>query len=198
MRVLITGASGFAGRHLVSLCAGEGCSVTGLGRRAATDLDLPAELASYEAVDLADPEQAEDAVRSGAPDRVFHLAADASVADSWNDPARVITNNICSTLNLLEAVRRHSPAARLLVACSGEEYGEPERLPGAEDHPLRPKNPYAVSKASLDLTAGFYADAYGMHVVRTRAFNHAGPGQADTYVMSNLAHQIAEAEAAQG
>jgi GDP-4-dehydro-6-deoxy-D-mannose reductase len=77
---------------------------------------------------------------------------------------------------------------------AGEEYGEPQWLPVTENHPLSPKNPYAVSKASIDLTAGFYADAYGMHVVRTRAFNHAGPGQSDTYVVSNLARQIAEAE----
>jgi GDP-4-dehydro-6-deoxy-D-mannose reductase len=82
-----------------------------------------------------------------------------------------------------------------LIACSGEEYGEPERLPVAEDHPLRPKNPYAVSKASLDLAAGSYADAYRLRIVRTRAFNHAGPGQSDNYVISNLAGQIAQGEA---
>jgi GDP-4-dehydro-6-deoxy-D-mannose reductase len=195
MRVLITGATGFAGRHLASLCAAQGCTaIIGAGRRPAADSDPPAELTDFQSVDLADTAQAEDVVRVAAPDRVFHLAAEASVANSWNDPAHVITNNTSSTLNLIEAVRRRDESCRILIAGSGEEYGEPERLPVTEDHPLKPKNPYAVSKAAIDLAAGFYSDAYGMHIVRTRAFNHAGPGQSDTYVVSNLAKQIAEGE----
>src|SRR5207244_405924 len=104
-------------------------------------------------------------------------------------------SNLFSTLNLLEAVRRYAPEARVLVAGSGEEYGRPEVLPVTEDNSLRPQNPYALSKVSADLAAGLYGDAYGMHVVRTRAFNHAGPGQSDIYVVSSLARQIAEAEA---
>ena len=96
---------------------------------------------------------------------------------------------------MLEAVRHDCPDARVLVACSGEEYGNHDSLPLTEDHELRPQNPYAVSKAACDLAAGFYADAYGMHVVRMRAFNHAGPGQSDAYVISKFARQIAEAEA---
>jgi GDP-4-dehydro-6-deoxy-D-mannose reductase len=197
MRVLITGALGFAGRHLAAHCVMQDCSaIVGIGRTTPADADLPSQLTSYESVDLADAAATEDAIRSAAPDSIFHLAAASSVASSWREPASVIANNVCSTLNLLDAVRRFLPQARVLVACSGEEYGEPERLPVAEDHPLRPKNPYAVSKASSDLAAGFYAEAYGLHVVRTRAFNHAGPGQSDTYVISSFARQIAEAESA--
>jgi len=97
---------------------------------------------------------------------------------------------------VLEAVRHEASGARVLVACSGEEYGEPESLPVTERHPLRPRSPYALSKASVDLVAGFYADAYRTHAVRTRAFNHVGPGQSDTYVVSSFARQIAEAESA--
>jgi GDP-4-dehydro-6-deoxy-D-mannose reductase len=196
MRVLITGVTGFAGRHLATHCANQsGVVVMGLGRRAGSDANPPEEIEAYESVDLADAGQAHDVIRRMAPDRIFHLAGDASVAHSWDDPASVITNNICSTLNLLEAIRLGSAGTRALIAGSGEEYGDPERLPVAEDHPLRPKNPYAVSKAAIDLAAGFYADAQGLHVLRTRAFNHAGPRQSDTYVVSNLARQIAEAEA---
>src|SRR5512146_2181166 len=65
----------------------------------------------------------------------------------------------------------------------------------SEEHPLRPQNPYATSKSMTDLLAGFYADGHALRVVRTRAFNHAGPGQSDTYVVSSFARQIAEAEA---
>jgi GDP-4-dehydro-6-deoxy-D-mannose reductase len=199
MRVLITGATGFAGRHLVSLCSAYGHSeMTGIGRRSATDADPPAELTAYHAVDLSEPGQANRVVDGTSPELVFHLAAEASVANSWGDPANVINYNISSTLNLLEAVRTRAPGASVLVACSGEEYGGPEQLPVTEEHPLRPKNPYAVSKASIDLAAGFYADAYGLRIVRTRAFNHAGPGQFDNYVVSNFARQIVEGEASGG
>jgi GDP-4-dehydro-6-deoxy-D-mannose reductase len=65
-----------------------------------------------------------------------------------------------------------------------------------EDAPLRPQNPYAVSKAACDLLAGQYADAFGMRIVRMRPFNHAGPGQSDEYVVGTLTRQVAEAEAA--
>jgi GDP-4-dehydro-6-deoxy-D-mannose reductase len=196
MRILITGALGFAGRHLTERCAAEGAEVVGVGRRRAPAAELPAGLSDYAQSDLLDLRQAERAVRSTAPDRVFHLAAEASVARSWEDPAAAVLGNLSGTLNVLEAVRRHAPEARLLVACSGEEYGVPERLPVDEHHPLRPQNPYAVSKASADLAAGFYADTYGMRVVRMRAFNHAGPGQSPVYVVANIARQIAAAEAA--
>jgi GDP-4-dehydro-6-deoxy-D-mannose reductase len=196
MRVLITGATGFAGRHLVSLCSAQGSTeIIGIGRRPGAEADPPAELAAYHAIDLSEPGEANRVVGSTSPEMVFHLAAEASVANSWADPANVINYNVSSTLNLLEAVRTLAPGARVLVACSGEEYGAPEQLPVTEEHPLRPKNPYAVSKASVDIAAGFYADAYGLRIVRTRAFNHAGPGQFDNYVMSNFARQIAEGEA---
>jgi GDP-4-dehydro-6-deoxy-D-mannose reductase len=190
VRALITGATGFVGRHLTALCSSEGASVVGVGRGPAE-----AQVESYLQCDLTDPEQTQRAIREAAPERVFHLAAEASVARSWNDPVGVVSRNLASTLGLLEAVRAHAPEARVLVAGSGEEYGEPERLPVTEDHPLRPRNPYALSKAAADMAAGFYADAQWTHVVRTRAFNHTGPGQSDAYVVSSFARQIAEAEA---
>ena len=95
-------------------------------------------------------------------------------------------------LNLLEAVRAEAPDATVVAVASGEVYGTPETLPIGEDAPLRPRNPYAVSKASADLLAGFYADAHGLRMIRARAFNHAGPGQADTYAISSFARQVAE------
>jgi GDP-4-dehydro-6-deoxy-D-mannose reductase len=195
MRVLITGATGFAGRHLVECSAGTGATTVGIGRRQGGAAETPAGLADYLAADLLDRGQAERAIQVSAPELVFHLAAEASVARSWEDPAGTIVNNLLGTLNLLEAVRHHALRARVLIACSGEEYGVPERLPVDEDHPLRPRNPYGVSKASAELAADFYADTYGLHVVRARAFNHAGPGQGSDYVVANLARQIAAAEA---
>jgi GDP-4-dehydro-6-deoxy-D-mannose reductase len=113
---------------------------------------------------------------------------------SWEDPRSIIQQNVVSTLNVLEAVRRHTPTTRVLIACSGQEYGPPRALPITEDHPLRPQNPYAASKTSADLLAGFYSDAHDLDVLRMRAFNHAGPGQTNRYLVSRVAHRIVEAE----
>jgi GDP-4-dehydro-6-deoxy-D-mannose reductase len=190
MRVLITGASGFAGSHLSAYAADQGAEVIGVGRR------QPAEGPDLRA-DLADPDACVEVVRTARPERVFHLAAQASVQESWRDPRATIDANVTTTVNLLEAIASHAPDARVLVAGSGEQYGpvEPDRLPVTEDEPFRPQNPYAVSKCAVDLAAGFYADARGLHVTRTRSFNHSGPGQHERYVVSSFARQIAQGEA---
>lgn len=194
MRVLITGAAGFVGGHLAATLAARGDEAVGLGR----DPAGPESLAAYVQADLLDAGAIRAAVRDLRADAVVHLAAAASVGASWRSPAETLDNNTRSTLNLLEAVRAETPDAVVVAVGSGEEYGPvpEERLPVGEDEPLRPQNPYAVSKAAAGLLAGFYADAHGMRVVRTRAFNHAGPGQSDMYVVSAFARQIADAERA--
>jgi GDP-4-dehydro-6-deoxy-D-mannose reductase len=192
--ILITGVGGFAGSHLARLCAARGVEVAGLGRDERPD--QPA-LSSYDQVDLADADAIRATVARLAPERVVHLAAQASVARSWEAPGEVISTNVTTSLNLLEALRLEAPEAVVLMACSGEEYGRPQVLPVDESHPLGPRNPYATSKAMVDVLAGSYAEMHGMRVLRARAFNHAGPGQSDTYVVARFARQIAEAEAAE-
>jgi GDP-4-dehydro-6-deoxy-D-mannose reductase len=197
MRVLITGVSGFVGPHLAGVCRAAGAEVFGSARRPPAD-DLCDQLDGFAAADLLDADAASELLRYARPDRIFHLAAQASVGASWTAPSDTITGNLNSSMHLLDAIRRQAPDAGVLIACSGEQYGPvpDERLPVREGEPLRPQNPYAVSKASVDLLAGFYADAYGLHVVRTRAFNHCGPGQEPTYVVASFAREIARAEAA--
>ena len=176
-RAFVTGGAGFAGRHLLHL--------------------LPGAIApSREELDLLDAEALRAAVRESAPDAVWHLAALASVGRSWEAPAETIAENVAMTVNLLEAVRTEAPEAAVVLIGSGEIYGPPDRLPVDEDAPLRPQNPYAVSKAACDLLGGQYADATGLRVVRLRPFNHGGPGQSDDYVVGTLTRQVAEAEAA--
>ena len=131
------------------------------------------------------------AVARAAPDVVFHLAALAHVGRSWQDPATTLADNQAMTLGVLEAVRTEAPDALVIVASSGEVYGPPAALPVDESAPLRPQNPYAVSKAASDLLAGFYADAHGLRVVRARAFNHAGPGQPPLYALASFTRQVA-------
>jgi GDP-4-dehydro-6-deoxy-D-mannose reductase len=173
----VTGGAGFAGRHLLAL--------------------LPNAVAPPRAeLDLLDAGPVRSAVRDASPAVVFHLAALASVRRSWEAPAETLTGNVAMTANLLEAVRLEAPDATVVVIGSGEVYGPPGALPVDEDAPLRPQNPYAVSKAACDLLAAQYADAFGMRVVRMRPFNHAGPGQSGEYVVGTLTRQVAEAEAA--
>lgn len=153
------------------------------------------EAPSHAELDLLDADAVRAAVAAASPEAIFHLGALASVGRAWRDPRGTVLANVEMTLNLLEAVRAEAPSARLLVASSGEVYGPPVTLPVDERAPLRPQNPYAASKAACDLVAGQYADAHGLAVVRTRAFNHAGPGQSDDYVIGTLTRQVAEAEA---
>lgn len=147
-------------------------------------------------LDLLDAEATRGAIAAARPGTVFHLAAAASVARSWAAPRDTLLENLATTVNLLEAVRLEAPEAAVVLASSGEVYGRPESLPVAETAPLRPQNPYATSKAACDLLGGQYADAHGLAVVRTRAFNQAGPGQSDEYVVGSLTRQVAEAEIA--
>jgi GDP-4-dehydro-6-deoxy-D-mannose reductase len=184
-RVLVTGATGFAGRHLVAACEAAGDEVHGVSRSGG--------------VDLLDAEATRAAVAAARPEVVHHLAAHAHAGASWREPARTLHENTAMTLNVLEAVREEAPEAVVVVASSSETYGPPQALPIDEATRLRPQNPYAVSKASCDLLGGFYADAHGMAVIRARAFNHAGPGQEPIYAIASFARQAAAAaEAGEG
>ena len=142
--------------------------------------------------DLRDAEATRAAIAAARPAVVYHLAARAHVGESWNDPHGTLDDNLAMTLNVLEAVRHEAPGATVVAVASGEVYGTPERLPVDESAPLRPQNPYAVSKAAADLLAGMYADAHGLRVIRARAFNHAGPGQEPTYAIASFARQAAQ------
>jgi GDP-4-dehydro-6-deoxy-D-mannose reductase len=177
MRALITGGSGFAGSWLADACRLAGDEVVAL---------------SSDDADLLDPAAAQTVVGDGPFDVVYHLAALAHVGRSWEDPAETMRANLAMTLNVLETVRQEAPNAILVAVASGELYGPPESLPVTEDAPLRPQNPYAVSKASADLLAQFYADAHGLRVIRPRPFNHAGPRQEPTYAIASFARQMAD------
>lgn len=177
--MLVTGGHGFAGRHLLERLAAEGWEVYAPPRAA---------------LDLLDAEAVRTAVRQSCPFAVFHLAAFTSARLSWERPEEVLRMNVGMALNVLGAVRSEMPASVVLLVGSGQVYGHPKALPVTEDAPLEPRNPYAVSKVAADLLGGHYASAHGLRVVRLRPFNHAGPGQADEYVLAAIARQVAEAE----
>ena len=137
-------------------------------------------------------------LRATRPDRVFHLAGASVVGTSWALRADVLRTNLEATYQLCEGLRRH-PVPCLLVS-SGEVYGVvPEsEQPISEDRRWAPGSPYALSKASQELYAGYYARSEGLPLVIVRAFNHVGPRQGLGFVWSDVARQIAEIERGRG
>lgn len=194
MRLLITGATGFAGRHLTSYCARLGHEVHALvrpGREGAV-----ADGATPHAGDLRDPAALAGLLADVAPDAVAHLAGESSVGASFADPLGAWDVNLGGTLALLEALRAAGPRTPALVVSSGEVHGRvaPDELPVGPDTPMRPLSPYGASKAAADLAAAQYRAAYGLPALRVRAFNHIGPGQDRRFVLPSVARQIAAAE----
>ena len=183
MRILITGITGFAGGHLADLLsAKKGARVYGLARR-------PGRFQKRVfACDMRDSRKLEALVGRIKPDRIFHLAAQSSVAFSWANPKETFEQNLIGTLHLLEAARKKCPGARIQIAGSAQEYGVPlkkiTRI--SESVPVNPLSPYAISKAAQDFLACQYSGHFGMKIVRTRAFNHTGPRQTPDFVASSF------------
>jgi len=188
LRILVTGAEGFVGGFLAASLKGDGHEVFALSRRGAQGMLE---------CNLTDPQAVGRAVKTSAPDQVFHLAAQASAARSWTEPALTYEVNVTGTHLLLEELRTNAPAARVLLACTSDEYGAvaPEDCPIDEDTPLRPLSPYAVSKVAEEWLGRMFFSAFGMAVIATRAFMHIGPGQPPRFATADWARRIALAEA---
>jgi len=185
--VLITGATGFAGSHLVELLAGTG-RVAGWGR----SVPRPelACLAEWTAIDLLDQENVQREIASLRPATIFHLAGSPQVAESWRDSTTPLAGNVLATAHLFDAIRHAGLRCRVLVAGSATVYA-PSESPLKESDPLTPTNPYALSKLAQEQLALRAASEDGLEVVMVRAFNHTGPRQVPTFVAPSMARQIA-------
>jgi GDP-4-dehydro-6-deoxy-D-mannose reductase len=189
--ILITGASGFVGKHLIDKLSEKKDKILGLDlsideKSSDRNIDL-------EEVDIKDPDKVESIIERLKPSRIFHLAAQSSVKNSWQDPIETFRINVFGGINILEAVKKYSPGSKVLVVCTAEEYGN-GNSPGEaikETDKLNPSNPYAISKAALDFFSTTYNKAYGLNVFVSRSFNHMGPGQSERFVCSDFAKQIA-------
>lgn len=182
MKVLVTGADGFVGAHLVPALRARGDSVEACGGP-----EGPGGL------EITDAHAVESRVREARPDGVVHLAGMSSVARSHEQPGAAVQVNVLGATHVLEAVRRHAPGARVLLVGSGEVYGAvPRGHRAAETHPLKPLSPYAASKAAAEVLAQQMVASYGMSVILVRPFNHLGPGQSPGFVVPSLARQLLE------
>lgn len=194
---LITGVAGFAGSHLAERLVAEGHQVVGISMpgedlKRLDGLKGKIELRSADITDRLDLKTSTLSVR---PDYVFHLAALASVANSFGAPALAFRVNTLGTVNLLETLRPHPPEKFIYIS-SADVYGAvaPSRVPIRETEPPRPASPYAASKAAAEVACLQYWRTYAMPVVILRPFNHTGPRQAPGFAPSDFARAIARIE----
>ncbi|MHB8421075.1 MAG: GDP-mannose 4,6-dehydratase [Myxococcales bacterium] len=186
MTALVTGATGFAGSHLVRLLEAEGA-----GEIVGTTLDA-AESSRLRRCDVTRPPDVERLLAEIRPDRIFHLAAPAHVGESFRKPLEAVQALTAGAIGLLSAASRLEPRPKVLLVSSAEVYGAGDG-PLSEAATLDPDSPYGVGKLAAEAFARQLARR-GLPVVIARPFNHIGPGQSDGFVCSSFARQIAEAE----
>ncbi len=174
-RILVTGGLGFIGSHLADALLQQGHEVTILDRNK-KPIYKPDCRIIYG--DVRKRRAVEQAVKG--KDKVFHLAAQASVAISVKDPQLTAETNVLGTLNLLDAAARNELECFVNIS-SSSVYGEPKYLPVDENHELNPKSPYAASKLAAEDFCRAYHDLYGLNVNSMRFFNVYGPRQQGEY-----------------
>jgi GDP-4-dehydro-6-deoxy-D-mannose reductase len=190
MRVLVTGASGFVGAHLLAALAAAGHTAIAAGG--------PHDGGAFVPLDILDADAVRRVVDAAAADAIVHLAGQAFVPQSLADPVGTLAVNATGTALLLEAARayrdRTQAALRVLVISSAEVYGiqRPDRMPLDETALTRPANPYAASKLAAEAYATAWARTYALDVLVARPFNHIGPGQDARFAIASFARQLAE------
>ena len=193
MRIFITGATGFAGSHLVDIFLQEGHEVHTLVHPRSSTQSLPEHPLVFSVEgDLLDLEGLKTAVSHAKPDIIYHLAGQPYPARSWQDPAFTLAVNTGGTANVLEAAVAYG-RPRVLVITSAEIYGKisAEDLPITESTPPQPRHPYGVSKWAAGQLVAVYWQRYQLPVVEARPFNHIGPRQALGFVVPDFAGQLA-------
>jgi len=187
-RVLVTGAAGFAGSHVVEALAGS-AAIVGWTHESRPPDELVA-MATWERVDLRNPAEVRQAIARVKPSAVIHCAGAPNVAHSWRDTVTPLAMNVLATHHLFDALRRAGAPCRVVLPGSATVYAS-SRAPLTEDSPTGPANPYAVSKLAQEELAIRAAREDGVEVIVTRSFNHTGPRQSASFAAPNMARQIA-------
>jgi GDP-4-dehydro-6-deoxy-D-mannose reductase len=173
--VLVTGAGGFVGSHLLEHLLASRTAVVAWTRQT---------------VDLLDRDGVRAAIRDLRPTEVYHCAGVPHVAESWGDTARPLEGNVRATEHLLDAVRRAGIRCRVLIPGSATVYA-PSAEPISETDAIAPASPYAISKLAQEQLALRSIAEDGLDVVVTRSFNHTGPRQTPAFVAPSMARQVA-------
>jgi dTDP-glucose 4,6-dehydratase len=193
-KVLVTGASGFIGSHLVELLVRGGYNVRALTRYTSDNRRgnlalLPPDIVDHVEVNPADLRDAEAvSMAMAGVDSVFHLGAIISIPYSYQHPEETVAVNILGTLNVLQAMRQHGTRRGVIVSTS-EVYGSAQYVPIDEKHPLQPQSPYAATKVSAEALSISFHRTYGTPVVVVRPFNTYGPRQSARAVIPTIISQ---------
>jgi GDP-4-dehydro-6-deoxy-D-mannose reductase len=193
--VLVTGAGGFVGGHLLELLRAGGARLVGWRRPGEMPHPFLADI-EWRDVELLDGAAIDRALGEAAPTAIFHLAGAAHVGQSWNTIRQTYEGNVLATHRLFESLRRLRLSPRILVAGSATIY-RPQDRPLVEDDPLAPTSPYAASKLAQEMLARAQWADTGLPSLIVRSFNHVGPRQAPDYVAPSIARQVALIEAGQ-
>jgi GDP-4-dehydro-6-deoxy-D-mannose reductase len=197
MRILLTGATGFAGgwlaEGLLASAAHQLFSLCRSGQWPAGLRHLDGRITLRKG-DLCDAGRVEAVLREVQPERIFHLAGYPHVGRSFQEPDAAWQGNLQATRTLYEAVLRWGGRPRILAVGSGQVYGDPVHPDEVldENSPLRPGSPYASSKAAADLIGYQFWHSHSLDIVRARPFNHIGPRQSPQFAAANFARQLAE------
>lgn len=195
--VIVTGAAGFAGSHLLDRLVQRmpaGQPLVAWRRPGGTAPRVVSPRVAWQAVDALDADAVDAAIAAAAPATMYHFAGSPHVASSWSDTLVPLQSNVLATHYVLLSIERHAPDARLLVPSSALVY-RPHGQALREDAPVAPRTPYGISKLAQEMLARRAESDRRIQALIARPFNHIGPRQEASFVASAFARQIADAEA---
>jgi GDP-4-dehydro-6-deoxy-D-mannose reductase len=199
-KCLVIGAAGFVGRHLLEHLAGEKDFLVHATKLSFETIDTDCcPKTEIHDLDITCESDVMLLLSALQPDIIIHLAAQSSVALSFQKPELTMNINVMGSLYVLEAIRQYCPSCKALFIGSSEQYGpvSPEQQPVQETTHPQPVSPYAISKTAVESLATLYSKSYGLHLIMARSFNHIGPAQLPIFVVSDFAKQIALIEKGQ-